>query len=113
MKFRFPGIAHMVGVSRLVLRDQLRRQAVEANEADRTLYKAMTSDQSLPYSIRQQVQRLFDTELPRDSAPHRVRNRCALTGRPRGVYRWCRLSRLMFRKLASHGNLPGVTKASW
>jgi small subunit ribosomal protein S14 len=82
-------------------------------EADRALYKALVSDQSLAYGVRQQAARLFETEVPRDSAAHRVRNRCALTGRPRGVYRWCRLSRLMFRKLASHGSMPGVTKASW
>lgn len=103
----------MVGISRQVYKDQVRRQAVEQFEADRSLYKAMTSDQSLPYSVRQQVHRLFDTELPRDSAAHRVRNRCALTGRPRGVLNEFRLSRLMFRKLASHGMLPGITKASW
>lgn len=59
-----------------------------AFEVDRALYKAMISDQSLPLSVRQQVQRLFETELPRDSSMHRVTNRCGLTGRSHGVYRW-------------------------
>lgn len=68
---------------------------------------------SLSSRVPRQVARLFETELPRDSGAHRVRNRCALTGRPRGVLNEFRISRLMFRKLASHGMLPGVTKASW
>ncbi|MDC0344845.1 30S ribosomal protein S14 [Alphaproteobacteria bacterium] len=52
-------------------------------------------------------------ELPRNSAPVRYRNRCVLTGRPRGTYRRFKLSRIGFRDLASTGQLPGVTKASW
>lgn len=52
-------------------------------------------------------------ELPRNSAPVRVRNRCALTGRPRAFHRKFHLSRNMLRKLASYGELPGVTKSSW
>ena len=51
--------------------------------------------------------------LPRNSAWTRVRNRCELTGRPRGYYRKFKLSRNMLRELASNGQLPGVIKSSW
>lgn len=52
-------------------------------------------------------------EMPRNSSHVRVRNRCVLTGRPRGFYRKFGLSRIALRELASAGFLPGVTKASW
>ena len=52
-------------------------------------------------------------EMPRDSSHIRVRNRCNVTGRPRGVYRKFGLSRITFRELASKGMIPGVSKASW
>ena len=53
------------------------------------------------------------SKLPNNSSPCRVRNRCILTGRPRGVYRKFKLSRIAFRELANEGKLPGVTKSSW
>ncbi len=53
------------------------------------------------------------SELPENSAKTRIKNRCALTGRPRGVHRKFQLSRIAIRDLASRGELPGVTKASW
>ena len=52
-------------------------------------------------------------KLPRNGNPNRVRNRCALTGRSRGVYRDFKLCRNKFRELALQGLIPGVTKASW
>jgi small subunit ribosomal protein S14 len=52
-------------------------------------------------------------KMPRDSSRIRLRNRCKLTGRPRGYLRKFQLSRLTFRELASLGMIPGVTKASW
>ncbi|MCE5293793.1 MAG: 30S ribosomal protein S14 [Chlamydiales bacterium] len=52
-------------------------------------------------------------KMPRDSAPTRLRNRCELTGRPRGVISKFKVSRLSFRELALMGAVPGVTKASW
>ncbi len=52
-------------------------------------------------------------KLPRNSSPIRVRNRCAITGRPRAFIRKFGLSRITFRELASNGKLPGITKASW
>ncbi|HRG58286.1 MAG TPA: 30S ribosomal protein S14 [Bacteroidia bacterium] len=52
-------------------------------------------------------------KLPRNSAPVRQRNRCKLTGRPRGYMRQFGLSRITFREMALHGKIPGVVKASW
>ena len=60
-----------------------------------------------------QTYRLKLEKLPRNSNRIRVRNRCNVTGRPRGVYRKFGLSRITFRELASKGLIPGVTKASW
>ena len=60
------------------------------------------------YAAREKLQK-----LPRDASPVRLRNRCALTGRPRGVYRKFGLGRGKLRLLALHGEIPGVIKASW
>ena len=57
--------------------------------------------------------RLKLAELPRNSAPTRVRNRCGVTGRPRGYYRKLNLSRIALRDLASKGLIPGMVKSSW
>jgi small subunit ribosomal protein S14 len=52
-------------------------------------------------------------ELPRNGSPTRVRNRCAMTGRPRGYYRKFRMSRIAVRELAAAGQIPGMIKSSW
>ena len=52
-------------------------------------------------------------ELPRNTSPIRIRNRCFITGRPRGIIGRFKLSRLSFREMALNGEIPGVTKASW
>jgi small subunit ribosomal protein S14 len=57
--------------------------------------------------------RLKLAELPRNSNPSRIRNRCELTGRARGFYRKMKLSRIKLRDLASQGLIPGMTKSSW
>ncbi len=57
--------------------------------------------------------RLKLAELPRNSSPTRIRNRCEMTGRARGFYRKMKLSRIKLRDLASQGLIPGMTKSSW
>ena len=52
-------------------------------------------------------------KMPRDSSPSRQRNRCILTGRPRGVYRKFGLGRIKLREVAMRGEIPGLTKSSW
>ena len=66
----------------------------------------------LSFNERQKY-RLKLEKLPKNSNRIRVRNRCNVTGRPRGVYRKFGLSRITFRELASKGMIPGVSKASW
>ena len=70
------------------------------------------NDQSLSYEERQEY-RLKLEKLPKNSNRIRIRNRCNVTGRPRGVYRKFGLSRITFRELALNGMIPGVSKASW
>jgi small subunit ribosomal protein S14 len=57
--------------------------------------------------------RLKLAQLPRNSSATRIRNRCELTGRPRGFYRKVKLSRIAMRDLASKGQIPGMIKSSW
>ena len=74
--------------------------------------KAIIADKNAPMEERfAAVLKL--AEMPRNSSKIRVRNRCALTGRPRGNFRKFNLCRVALRNLASRGELPGVTKSSW
>jgi small subunit ribosomal protein S14 len=74
--------------------------------------KAIANDESLDEGERL-IARLKMAELPRNGNPTRIRNRCELTGRPRGYYRKFRLARVILRDLANKGMIPGVTKSSW
>ena len=96
----------------VVLREQKRRQTVEKFKARRAalfevMHDSKASDEDKD-AARARLQK-----LPRDSSPTRLRNRCALTGRPRGVYRKFKLGRNKLRELAMRGEVPGVIKASW
>ena len=96
----------------LKLRDQNRRKMVKKFAAKRAELKAIVNDQKLSQEDRYEA-RLKLQRLPRDSSPVRLRNRCALTGRPRGVYSKFGLGRSKLRDLAMRGEIPGVIKASW
>jgi len=78
----------------------------------RAALKAIANNKSLPAEERFAA-RLKLAELPRNSSPVRVRNRCELSGRPRAYYRKFRLSRIALREMASQGLIPGMTKSSW
>jgi small subunit ribosomal protein S14 len=78
----------------------------------RAKLKAKALDEALPLEQRFEA-RLKLAQLPRNSSPTRIRNRCELTGRPRGFYRKLRVSRIALRELASNGQAPGVVKSSW
>ena len=80
--------------------------------AKRARLKAAAKDTSLSMEERFQA-RLKLAEMPRNSAPTRVRNRCEVTGRPRGVYRKLKMSRIALRELGSAGAIPGLVKSSW
>ena len=96
----------------LKLRDQKRRKTVEKFKARRAalleiIYDVRASDEA------KEEARLKLQKLPRDSSPVRLRNRCALTGRPRGVYRKFGLGRNKLRDLALKGEVLGIIKVSW
>ena len=78
----------------------------------RNRLKAIANDASLPGEERFAA-RLKLAELPRNSSPVRIRNRCELSGRPRGFYRKFKISRIALRDMASSGQIPGMVKSSW
>ena len=95
-----------------VEKNNRRRRLAAQYAAKRKRLKDIASDLKLPAEERFAA-RLKLAELPRNSSPTRIRNRCEITGRPRAVYRKFKLSRLALRELASSGALPGVVKSSW
>jgi small subunit ribosomal protein S14 len=95
-----------------VERNRKRQKLVERYAAKRAELKAVARDTSKPVEERFAAQ-LKLAELPRNSAPNRVRNRCEISGRPRGYYRKLRMSRIALRDLASNGFIPGMVKSSW
>lgn len=94
------------------IRDHKRRLLAAKYELRRKLYKAFCKDPDLSSEMRDK-HRYKLSKLPRNSSFARVRNRCISTGRPRSVYEFFRISRIVFRGLASRGALMGIKKASW
>lgn len=84
----------------LIAREAKRQQLVDKYAEQRARYKAEGNWEALQ-------------KLPRNSSPVRLRNRCVITGRPRGYYRKFGLCRNMFRLMALEGKIPGIRKASW
>ena len=74
--------------------------------------KKIITNKKLPLEERFAAQ-LKLAKIPRNSAKTRIRNRCEITGRPHGVYRKLKISRIALRDLASKGKIPGMTKSSW
>ena len=89
-----------------------RRKLVDRYAEKRKALKAIIMDRSKPMEERFAAQ-LKLAELPRNSSKVRVRNRCEITGRPRGYYRKLQLCRNQLRELASQGRIPGMVKSSW
>jgi small subunit ribosomal protein S14 len=96
----------------LINRDIKRVKLAEKYAAKRAELKAIIDDFSKSDEERYEA-RLKLQQLPRNANPTRQRNRCAITGRPRGVFRKFGLARNKLRDLAMKGEIPGVTKGSW
>ena len=96
----------------LINRDQKRRKTVKKFAARRAELLAIANNQKLSPEERYEA-RMKLQKLPRDASPVRLRNRCALTGRPRGVFRKFGLARGKLRDIAMRGEIPGIIKASW
>jgi small subunit ribosomal protein S14 len=96
----------------VVNREKKRRDTVKKFAARRKQLLEIANNVKLSteerFAAREKLQK-----LPRDASPVRLRNRCALTGRPRGVYRKFGIARGKLRLIALHGEVPGVIKASW
>ena len=96
----------------MIAREVKRRKLHEQHHAARESLRQRVVDESLSYDDRWQA--MIDLQkLPRDSARTRKRNRCALTGRPRGYFRRFGLARNALREVVMRGEAPGVVKASW
>lgn len=95
-----------------VERQKKREALVKKYENKRARLKEQALDKSLPMEERFEAQ-LKLAQLPRASSKTRLRNRCGLTGRPRGFYRKFELSRIALRELGSQGQIPGLIKSSW
>lgn len=96
----------------MIERDRKRKKMTKSYASKRAVLKAIIKDRNVPAEERFQAMMKLD-KLPRNGSKVRMRNRCALTGRPRAYYRKFNLSRIALRDLASRGELPGVTKSSW
>ena len=95
-----------------VNRNERVKKLVKQHAAKRVALKKVANDQSIPLEERFDA-RLKLAELPRNSSKTRIRNRCEVTGRPRGYYRKLRMSRIALRDLGSAGLIPGLVKSSW
>lgn len=95
-----------------VEKNNRRARMAQTKGATRQALKDIIMNRDLPLEDRiQATSRL--AQMPRNSAKVRVRNRCEVSGRPRGFYRKFQISRIALRELGSQGLIPGITKASW
>jgi small subunit ribosomal protein S14 len=95
-----------------IQKNENRRKLVARLAAKRTQLKADARDESKTLEERFEA-RLKLAELPRNSSAVRIRNRCEVSGRPRGYYRKLKMSRIALRELGSSGMIPGLVKSSW
>jgi len=96
----------------MINRERRRAKLVSKYAAKRTALRARSIDPRASDEERLEA-RVALQKLPRDSSPARIRNRCRITGRPKGYYRKFGLSRNKLREAAMRGDVPGLVKASW
>jgi small subunit ribosomal protein S14 len=96
----------------MIERDKKRRRMAKSHDAKRQRLKAIIKDKNKPAEERfEAVLKL--AEIPRNASKTRIRNRCEVSGRPRGFYRKLKMSRIALRHYGSQGLVPGLVKASW
>lgn len=96
----------------MIMRERKRVATVKRYAAKRAEYKRIIRDPHSTDDEREQAQLKLQA-LPRNASPVRMRNRCAVSGRPKGYYRKFGLGRNMLREAAMRGEIPGLSKASW
>jgi len=95
-----------------IVRELHLKKMVEKYSSKRKVLKTMIKDPKLSLEEKQEARDALH-KLPKRSNPNRIKNRCFLTGRPKGYLRKFGLSRIVVREMALRGEIPGVTKASW
>ena len=96
----------------MIEKNARRRRLAKQYAGKRARLKAIVHDKKLPIEDRfAAVMKL--AQMPRNSSPTRIRNRCEVTGRPRGYYRKLKISRIALREYGSKGLIPGLVKSSW
>jgi small subunit ribosomal protein S14 len=96
----------------MIEKNEMRRRLAKKYAGKRQRLRAIVKNKKVPIEERfAAVLKL--SQLPRNSAKERIRNRCTLTGRPRGYYGKFKLSRIALRGLGSSGEIPGLVKSSW
>ena len=93
-------------------KNERRRRMAKAATPRRARLKAIAKDKDRPLEERFAAT-LKLAQMPRNSSPTRIRNRCEVTGRPRAFYRKMKMSRIALRELGSKGLIPGLVKSSW
>ena len=96
----------------MIERNNKRRRLSARDAEKRATLKEIANNKELPMEERFAA-RLKLARLPRNSSPTRIRNRCEVTGRPRGFYRKMKMSRIALRELGNQGLIPGLVKSSW
>ncbi|SRR5579883_1624053 len=96
----------------MIERNNKRKRMAARDSAKRAALKAIANNKALPMEERFAA-RLKLAQLPRNGSLTRVRNRCEITGRPRGFYRKMRMSRIALREMGNQGLIPGLVKSSW
>ena len=96
----------------MIQRDRKRQRLVNRYAKRRAAARATIKDPSSTLEQRMAAQETLQ-KMPRDASPMRLRNRCSITGRPRGYYRRFGLGRNKLREAAMRGDIPGLTKSSW
>lgn len=96
----------------MVERNRKRERLAKKYSSKRESLKAIIADENTSQEDKFRAS-LKLAELPRNASPTRIRNRCEVTGRPRGYYRKLKMSRIALRELGSYGKVPGLVKSSW
>ena len=96
----------------MIERNNKRRRLSARDAEKRAALKEIANNKELPMEERFAA-RLRLAQLPRNGSPTRIRNRCEVTGRPRGFYRKVKMSRIALRELGNQGLIPGLVKSSW
>lgn len=96
----------------VVARQERRKKLVDKFAKMRLEFKNIVKNKALSMEVREDAMRKLH-EMPKDAHPNRLRNRCAMTGRPRGVFSRFGICRHMIRRLASEGQITGLLKSSW